>query len=80
MAAPDPDDEPPGVRLESWGFFVLGPTVVAANSVVQVLPRISAPLLRSTMIDPASTFGALPVYTGELNCVGMSELYVSRVK
>jgi len=37
-AAPDPEDEPPGVRFGSCGFRVLGPVVVAANSVVVVLP------------------------------------------
>ena len=42
-AAPEPDDEPPGVREGSCGFALLGPlcdgpTEVAANSVVVVLP------------------------------------------
>lgn len=42
-AAPEPDDEPPSVRDGSCGFDVFGPlyegpTVVAANSVVVVLP------------------------------------------
>lgn len=38
-AAPDPDEEPPGVRRGSCGFRVLGPAFVAANSAVVVLPR-----------------------------------------
>jgi hypothetical protein len=42
-AAPEPEDEPPAVREGSCGFAVLGPlyegpTDVAANSVVVVLP------------------------------------------
>lgn len=46
-AAPEPEEEPPGVRnLEEGeavcGFIVLGPATVAANSVVVVLPgRVS---------------------------------------
>ena len=45
-AAPEPDDEPPGVREGSWGFEVFGPlcegpTEVAANSVVVVLPVVN---------------------------------------
>jgi hypothetical protein len=39
IAAPVPDDEPPGVRRGSWGLQVTPPMVVAANSVVLVLPR-----------------------------------------
>lgn len=43
-AAPEPAEEPPGVREGSCAFAVLGPlyegpTVVAANSVVVVLPE-----------------------------------------
>jgi hypothetical protein len=79
-AAPEPDEEPPGVRLESCGLRVFGPTVVAANSVVVVLPKISAPALRSIAIDPASTFGALSAYIGELNEVGMSKIILSEWK
>ena len=42
-AAPEPADEPPGVRVGSCGFEVRGPLCegpidVAANSVVVVLP------------------------------------------
>ncbi len=37
-AAPDPEDEPPGVRFGSWGLRVLGPVNTAANSVVVVFP------------------------------------------
>ena len=37
-AAADPEEEPPGVRDGSWGFRVGGPWLVAANSVVVVLP------------------------------------------
>jgi hypothetical protein len=38
-AAPDPEDEPPGVRAGSWGFLVFVPVVTDANSVVVVFPE-----------------------------------------
>jgi hypothetical protein len=59
-AAPEPEEEPPGVRLGSWGLCVLGPWVVAANSVVVVLPKMRAPALRRIRMEPASTWGASP--------------------
>jgi hypothetical protein len=41
-AAPEPEDEPPGVRIEfggrECGLIVLGPIVTEANSVVVVFP------------------------------------------
>lgn len=37
-AAPDPEEEPPGVRFGECAFVVAGPATVAANSVVVVLP------------------------------------------
>ena len=66
-AAPDPDEEPPGVLDGSCGFFDLGPTVVLANSVVVVLPNISAPAARRVMMGAASMRpGALFSCIGEL--------------
>lgn len=41
-AAPEPEDEPPGVRLGSCGLRVGGPGVLDANSVVVVLPKEKA--------------------------------------
>lgn len=38
-AAPDPEEEPPGVRAELCGFLVFVPTVIEANSVVVVFPE-----------------------------------------
>lgn len=37
-AAPEPAEEPPGVRVGSCGLRVAGPMWMAANSVVVVLP------------------------------------------
>lgn len=66
-AAADPDDEPPGVLLASWGLRVRGPSVVAANSVVSVFPRSRAPDERSVMIGLASILtGSWLANKGEL--------------
>jgi hypothetical protein len=92
-AAPEPAEEPPGVHDGSCGFAVLnpsceGPTDVAANSMVIVLPshcspgclvtceedipKISAPRSLDTMTLPALVSGWSLTYIGELYWVGMS--------
>nr|WP_255371688.1 hypothetical protein [Cellulosimicrobium sp. CUA-896] len=58
-AAPEPLDDPPGVRDGSCGLRVGPPTLVAANSVVVVLPSTSAPAARSVSTHAASTPGTL---------------------
>ena len=52
-AAPEPLEEPPGVRDGSCGF-VVGPAVTPANSQVTVLPRINAPAARNIATHEAS--------------------------
>src|SRR3990172_2589659 len=69
-AAADPLLEPPGVRRTSHGLRVPRGTV-AANSVVTVLPRITAPAARSAATLAASRPERQPSYTGEPICVGM---------
>jgi hypothetical protein len=60
-AAPDPEDEPPGVRVGSWGFLVLVPMVIDANSVVVVFPGNGVktpryqPMLRRTEYQRTGT-------------------------
>lgn len=54
-AAPEPEDEPPGVRVGSWGLHEGPPSTVDANSVVVVLPNMRAPAARSVMTGAAST-------------------------
>ena len=56
-AAPEPDDEPPGVRAWSQGLRVGGKRPPQANSSVCVLPRITAPSARSTATQWASSAG-----------------------
>lgn len=57
--------------MRSCGLLVLGPVVVAANSVVVVLPNIKAPAARRVIIGPASTpVTGASVYIGELKRVG----------
>src|SRR5947209_3514539 len=70
-AAADPLDEPPGVRFRSHGFRV-SPDRPIANSVVTVLPTITAPPCRSAATHAASDFGRQPLKIGEFICVGMS--------
>ena len=55
-AAADPLEEPPGVRERSRGLRV-GPGEKTANSVVTVLPRITAPASRSARTQAASRSG-----------------------
>src|SRR5687768_12832936 len=70
-AAADPLDDPPGVRFESNGFLV-GPDRLIANSVVTVLPRMTAPPRRSAATHAASCPDRHPRYNGEFIWVGMS--------
>ena len=59
-AAADPLDDPPGVRVVSHGFFV-GPDRPIANSVVTVLPTMTAPAWRRAATEAASNFGRQPL-------------------
>src|SRR5258705_5638957 len=55
-AAPDPDDDPPGVRSAAHGF-VVGAGSLYANCVATVLPTITAPAARSRATSVASRVG-----------------------
>jgi hypothetical protein len=55
-AAADPLEDPPGVRTVSNGLRV-GPDRPIANSVVTVLPTMTAPRWRSAITQAASAFG-----------------------
>ena len=70
-AAADPLDEPPGVCAGSCGFRVL-PGVRVANSVVTVLPMMTAPAARSSDTTEASRDGVRPACSTEPFSVGMS--------
>ena len=70
-AAADPDDEPPGVRSGSCGLRVL-PGLKYANSVVTVLPTITAPAARNFETTVASLRGRRPASRGEPHSVGQS--------
>ena len=63
-AAAEPLEEPPGVCATLCGLAVL-PGVNMANSVVTVLPRITAPVARSSATLAASQAGRCPAYIGE---------------
>jgi len=60
-AAPEPPEEPPTVRLRSYGFLVTPnsePYVSpAANSLSVVFPRMIAPAFRSRSTTKASLVG-----------------------
>src|SRR4051812_32458521 len=65
-ATPEPELEPAGVRLRSYGFFGLPPTVEPLNaSVVRrpahwerfALPRITTPAARKRRVTSASFAG-----------------------
>ena len=71
-AADEPLDEPPGVRLGSCGFWVLCHGWVAANSVVVVLPTMTAPASRSACTLAESRCQSVPSHIGEPWPVGMS--------
>src|SRR2546423_11582183 len=70
-AAAEPLDEPPGEYAGSCGLRVL-PEAPHANSVVTVLPMITAPAPRSRAITAASRDGVRPACSGEPFSVGMS--------
>src|SRR5919108_5004337 len=63
-AAADPDDEPPGVRARSCGLRV-APGWKYANSVVTVLPMITAPAARSLATTVASLRVRRPAASGD---------------
>ena len=69
--AAEPLLDPPGVRRRSWGLRVPR-GCVAANSVVTVLPRITAPASRSATTLAASRSDRQPAKSGEPCSVGMS--------
>ena len=70
-AAADPLEEPPGVCSGLWGLRVL-PGEKYANSVVTVLPMITAPGARSIATTAASREGVRPAWSTEPFSVGMS--------
>ena len=68
-AAAEPLEEPPGVRAGSKGL-VVGPEKPIANSVVTVLPTMTAPPLRSGATQAASCPDCQPLNAGLPICVG----------
>jgi hypothetical protein len=70
-AAAEPLDDPPGVCAGLCGFRVL-PAVRVANSVVTVLPMITAPAARSRSTTAASREGVRPACNTDPFSVGMS--------
>ena len=70
-AAAEPLDDPPGVRLESKGLSV-GPERPAANSVVTVLPKMTAPPRRKAPMQAASRPDCQPSKRGLFIWVGIS--------
>ena len=73
VPAAEPLLEPPGVRRRSCGFFVPRGSV-AANSVVTVLPTMTAPASRSAATLAASRSVRQPTNSGEPCSVGMSDV------
>src|SRR6267154_1409285 len=71
-AAAEPLDEPPGVREWSCGLHVPGHGDVAANSVVEVLPKMIAPASRNAWTDAESLPVLVPFQRAEPWPVGMS--------
>ena len=71
VPAAEPLLEPPGVRRRSCGFFVPRGSV-AANSVVTVLPTMTAPASRSAATLAASRSVRQPTNSGEPCSVGRS--------
>src|SRR5579872_7363618 len=59
-AAPEPDDEPPGVCAWLYGLRVSALRPPEANSTVSVLPRMSAPAPRTTATQAASRPTRIP--------------------
>ncbi|MNT47177.1 hypothetical protein D3C72_1838700 [compost metagenome] len=70
-AAPEPLDEPPGVRCGS-NALVVGPGSRKPRAVVTVLPRMIAPASRNALTRALSRLGKLPAYAGLPIWVGMS--------
>ena len=73
VAAAEPEDEPPGVRRVSHGLRV-GPGGAVANSVVTVLPRMTAPASRSAVTEAASRCVRQPLKKAEPFSVGKSRV------
>src|SRR5258707_15153739 len=71
-AAPEPEDDPPGVWAGLKGFRVSALRPPEANSTVSVLPRINAPECRTTATQAASRPIIAPGQIGEFWGVGMS--------
>src|SRR5262252_11097071 len=75
-AAAEPLDEPPGVCAVFQGLRVPRGSD-AANSVVTVLPRMTAPASRSAHTLAASFPERQPRKSGEPICVGMSKVSIT---
>jgi len=60
ITAPEPEEDPPGVRRRSKGCRV-GPGCDMPSSVVTVLPTITAPAWRSACTSALSRPGRLPL-------------------
>src|SRR5208282_5892728 len=76
-AAPVPPEDPPGVRVSSYGFFVCPPSEltvmpVIASSCMFAFPRISAPFSRSRVTVNASFAGCMPLSASDPPVVGIS--------
>ena len=76
-AAAEPLDEPPGVRVPSCGFCVLCQGCEAANSVVVVLPMMTAPASRNARTAAESRRVTVPSHIGEPWPVGMSAVSIT---
>src|SRR5271167_4398455 len=74
-AAAEPDDEPPGVCAVFHGLHVPRGSD-AANSVVTVLPTITAPASRSARTLAASFCERQPANSGEPISVGISSVSI----
>src|SRR3990167_3140245 len=64
-AAAEPLDEPPGVREASCGLRVWWNGKLAANSVVVVLPMMTAPASRNACTLAESRRDCVPSHSGE---------------
>ena len=74
-AAPDPPDEPPGVRVTSHGLRAgaqrMGSvTPLAPNSGVLVLPRLTIPAASIESVTPSETWGTKSRNASDPNVVG----------
>jgi hypothetical protein len=70
-AAAEPEEDPPGVCRGLCGLVVC-PGLRVANSVVTVLPMMTAPAARAAATDAASPRGRCPFQVGDPYWVGMS--------